>query len=67
MNIHNDIDGAVGVWGSVWKLPTILVQNGIEFHLIQFDSDDYYNEWMQNEGHKYAHIKVLYETDKKGR
>lgn len=41
-----DMPGYIGVWGSCYNQPTVLVQEGITFYLYQFDNEEYYKEWI---------------------
>ena len=61
-----DIGGMIGVWGSTYKEKTILVLDGINFYFYQFESDEYYNEWMEENQDKYrAIIELKYSTELK--
>jgi len=65
LNIE-DIPGMIGVWGSTYQEKTILILDGINFHLYQFESDEYYNEWMEENQDKYrAIIELKYSTELK--
>jgi len=50
LNIRNDIYGAVGVWGCVTGHNIVLMKSksGSDFHLIQFDNQECYDEWFES-------------------
>jgi len=54
-----DIDGMIGVWGSTYKEKTILALDGTIFCFFQFESDEYYDEWMEEHRGKYQAILHL--------
>ena len=65
LNIE-DIPGMIGVWGSTYQEKTILILDGINFYLYQFESDEYYNEWMEENQDKYRDIiELKYSTELK--
>jgi len=54
------------VWGSTYQEKTILILDGINFYLYQFESDEYYNEWMEENQDKYRDIiELKYSTELK--
>jgi hypothetical protein len=46
MNVEDDIGGGIMVWGSTYTNKTILVLDGINFTLYQFENEAYFNEWL---------------------
>ena len=63
LNVMED-HGMIAVWGSCYKIPTILVQDGNEFYLMQFSNDEFYNEWIEENKDKYFKITFLTEVEK---
>lgn len=58
-----DEQGRVEVSGVVYNHPTILCRNGIHFTLIQFDSEAWMKEWLDENAHKWD-VTVLREERK---
>jgi hypothetical protein len=50
--------GHVDVWGSVYNCPTYLLQIGMEFHIIQFESQEYADEFLSEGTRKYRITKL---------
>lgn len=57
--------GSVAVSGVVFEHPTLLARNGIHFMLIQFDSEAWMKEWLDENGHKWD-VTILTEARKIG-
>lgn len=38
----------IGVWGTSWKQPTILIIGEYDFELLSFDSEAYYDDWKMH-------------------
>jgi hypothetical protein len=54
-----DEDGYIGVWGSSYEKPTILAIDGINFNLISFDNEEYYNEWFEKNKKNFDYFYVV--------
>ena len=63
LNVMEDY-GMIAVWGSRYQIPTVLVQDGNEFYLMQFSNDEFYNEWIEENKDKYFKITFLTEVGK---
>ncbi len=46
LNVDDAVYGKLEVWGTCYKLPVYLVQDGIRFHLFIFDGEDYAIKWL---------------------
>lgn len=47
LNVDEECNGAVIVWGSCLKEPTYLMRKGIRFHLATFSDEFWAKEWLQ--------------------
>jgi hypothetical protein len=47
LNVQEEY-GRIDVWGSVYNCPTYLLQWKLEFHIIQFDSQEYADEFFND-------------------
>jgi hypothetical protein len=47
LNVQEEY-GRIDVWGSIYTCPTYLLQWGVEFHIVQFDSQEYADEFFEN-------------------
>jgi hypothetical protein len=57
MNVDEEY-GRIDVWGSIYNRPTYLLQDGVEFHIIQFESPEYANEFFEENGKSYKVTKL---------
>jgi hypothetical protein len=55
----------VAVRGITYKNPTLLLQNGIHFLLIQFDCEEMEKEWLEENQEKYTKITKIEEVEDK--
>lgn len=64
LNVIEDKDafGAIGVWGSLYQKPTYLIQDGIQFILIQFNDEACAKEWLEEHPKKAAKAIKLEDT-----
>ena len=63
MNVNSE-NGHIEVWGSCYNLITILCQtDSVEWHLLQFDSKEWYDEWLlENEKYYKLIVHILPQT-----
>jgi hypothetical protein len=66
MNVQDNNGGNVMVWGSTYTNKTVLVLDGINFLLYQFENEAYFNEWLENYDHR-TYDMFLLEYNKESR
>jgi hypothetical protein len=54
----------VAVRGVNYENPTLLLQNGIHFLLIQFDCEEMEKGWLEENSHKYTKITKVEEVER---
>jgi hypothetical protein len=59
INVQENIDGRVMVWGSTYTNKTVLVFNGINFSLYQFENEEFFKEWLENNRYNSNEIFLL--------
>jgi len=63
MNVEEEY-GYVGIWGSCYKTPTYLLQDGIAYTIICFDDEEYAQEWLDKNSNKYFSVIEIKETQR---
>lgn len=61
MNVNEEY-GQVNIWGSCYKTPTYLLQDGCTYTVISFDDEDYAQEWLEKYSHKYFQVTKILEV-----
>lgn len=59
LNVDDTKPGQLEVWGSCYTMPVYLYQNGICFHLLVFDNEEFANEWLEKHKTLSRHEKLL--------
>jgi len=59
-----DEETFIGVWGTSWKQPTILILNNFDFELLAFDNQELYEEWESNHDPRTEDEKIIKLTGK---
>lgn len=58
----NEEYGNINVWGSCYKMPTYLLQDGCTYTIITFDNKEYAQEWFEEHSSKYFKITEISEV-----